>query len=74
MTGQVSPLLKEIPSLIDYIEQEIASEERKAADNKVEEENLFEPLSAAGQQAEISTDAFQCLRYKQVSLNKKNWV
>jgi len=41
VTSQVSPLSKEILSLIDHIEQEIASEERKAADNKIEEENLF---------------------------------
>jgi len=71
MTSQVSPLSKEMLSLIDHIEQEVASEERKVGDNKIEEENLFEPLAAAEQQAEISTDAFQCLRCKQVRLNKK---
>jgi len=43
--------------------QDMASEERKAADNKIKEENLFKSLSAAEQQAE--TDAFQCSRCKQ---------
>jgi len=42
----------------------MASEERKAADQKIKEENLFKSLSAAGKQAE--TDAFQCARCKQV--------
>lgn len=41
----------------------MASEERKAADNKIKEENLFKSLSAEEQQAE--TDAFQCSRCKQ---------
>ena len=44
--------------------QEMASEERKAADAKIEEGNLFLSLGAAEQQAE--TDAFQCGRCKQV--------
>lgn len=39
------------------------SEERKAADKKIEEENFFKSLSAAEKQAE--TDAFQCSRCKQ---------
>jgi len=43
--------------------QEMASEERKAADNKIKEENLFNSLGAAEQQAE--TDAFKCGRCKQ---------
>ncbi|PPR05519.1 hypothetical protein CVT26_009003 [Gymnopilus dilepis] len=43
--------------------QEMASEERKAADKKIQEENLFKSLSAAEKQAE--TDAFQCSRCKQ---------
>ncbi|KXN91541.1 Transcription elongation factor S-II [Leucoagaricus sp. SymC.cos] len=42
---------------------EMASEERKAADIKIKEQNLFKSLSAAEQQAE--TDAFQCSRCKQ---------
>lgn len=42
----------------------MASEERKAADAKIEEDNLFLSLGAAEQQAE--TDAFQCGRCKQV--------
>jgi hypothetical protein len=44
----------------------MASEERKAADKKIEEENFFLSLGAAEQQAE--TDAFQCGRCKQVRL------
>lgn len=42
---------------------EMASEERKAADSRIKEENLFKSFSAAEQQAE--TDAFQCSRCKQ---------
>ncbi|KAF4622269.1 hypothetical protein D9613_009228 [Agrocybe pediades] len=42
---------------------EMASEERRAADQKIKEENLFKSLSAAEKQAE--TDAFQCSRCKQ---------
>ncbi|KAF8261614.1 transcription elongation factor [Lactarius quietus] len=43
--------------------QEMASEERKAADAKIEEDNLFLSLGAGDKQAE--TDAFQCGRCKQ---------
>ncbi|KAF8659275.1 hypothetical protein AX16_001850 [Volvariella volvacea WC 439] len=43
--------------------QDMASEERKAADNKIKEENFFNSLGAGEQQAE--TDAFQCGRCKQ---------
>lgn len=43
--------------------EQMASEERKAADSKIKEENLFKSLAAAEQQAE--TDAFQCSRCKQ---------
>ncbi|KAL4254159.1 Transcription elongation factor [Abortiporus biennis] len=43
--------------------QEMASEERKAADNKIRQENLFKSLGAEEVQAE--TDAFQCGRCKQ---------
>ena len=43
--------------------QDMASEERKAADKKIQEENFFKSLSAAEKQAE--TDAFQCSRCKQ---------
>ncbi|KAI0029011.1 transcription elongation factor [Vararia minispora EC-137] len=42
---------------------DMASEERKAMDKKIEEENFFKTLGAAEQQAE--TDAFQCGRCKQ---------
>jgi len=43
--------------------QEMASEERKAADQKIEAQNLHNSLAAGEQQAE--TDAFQCSRCKQ---------
>jgi hypothetical protein len=46
--------------------QEMASEERKAADSKIVEENFHNSLGAEEQQAE--TDAFQCGRCKQVCL------
>ena len=42
----------------------MASEERKAANAKIEEDNLFKTLGAGEQEAE--TDAFQCGRCKQV--------
>ena len=41
----------------------MASEERKAADKAIQEENLFKALGAEEQQAE--TDAFQCMKCKQ---------
>ena len=44
--------------------QEMASGERQAANRKIVEDNLFNSLGAAEQQAE--TDAFQCGRCKQV--------
>lgn len=43
--------------------QEMASEERKAADSKIKDQNLFNSLGAEEVQAE--TDAFQCGRCKQ---------
>ncbi|EIM84851.1 transcription elongation factor [Stereum hirsutum FP-91666 SS1] len=43
--------------------QDMASEERKNADKKIKEENMFKALGAEEQQAE--TDAFQCGRCKQ---------
>jgi transcription elongation factor S-II len=43
--------------------EDMASEERKAADNKIKEANFFNSLAAQEQQAE--TDAFQCGRCKQ---------
>ena len=42
----------------------MASEERRAADKRIREENLFKTLGAEEVQAE--TDAFQCGRCKQV--------
>jgi len=44
--------------------QDMASEERKAADNKIVQENFHASLGAEEQQAE--TEAFQCGRCKQV--------
>lgn len=44
--------------------QEMASNERKAEDAKIQEQNMHNALGAAEQQAE--TDAFQCGRCKQV--------
>jgi hypothetical protein len=44
--------------------QEMASQERKAADQKIKQENFHKSLGAEEQQAE--TDAFQCGRCKQV--------
>jgi hypothetical protein len=44
----------------------MASEERKAADQKIKEENFHKSLAAEERQAE--TDAFQCSRCKQVRL------
>ncbi|KAF8628773.1 hypothetical protein AX15_003729 [Amanita polypyramis BW_CC] len=43
--------------------EDLASEERKAADTKIKESNFFNSLAAEEQQAE--TDAFQCSRCKQ---------
>ena len=43
--------------------QEMASEDRKNADRRIQEENFHNSLAAAEQQAE--TDAFQCSRCKQ---------
>jgi len=43
--------------------EEMASEERKAANSKIKEENLFASFGAAEREAE--TDAFQCGRCKQ---------
>ncbi|EIW74165.1 transcription elongation factor [Coniophora puteana RWD-64-598 SS2] len=42
---------------------EMASEERRAADKRLQEENFFKSLAAAEQEAE--TDGFQCGRCKQ---------
>lgn len=44
----------------------MASEERKAADNKIKEQNFQKSLGAGEQAAE--TDAFQCGRCKQVCI------
>jgi len=52
-----------VERLCQMSSQDMASEERKAADRKIMEENLFNSLGAAEQQAE--TDAFQCGRCKQ---------
>jgi transcription elongation factor S-II len=68
MTSQVGSFSTEILILPLHIGQEMASEERKAADKKIEEENFFKSLSAAEKQAE--TDAFQCSRCKQVRIKE----
>jgi transcription elongation factor S-II len=47
----------------DMTSEEMASEERRAADDKIKQENLHNSLGAEQQQAE--TDAFQCGRCKQ---------
>lgn len=47
----------------------MASEERKAADSKIKEQNFQSSLGAGEQQAE--TDAFQCGRCKQVCSSGK---
>ncbi len=52
--------------------QEMASEERKAADAKIVEENLFKTLGAGEQEAE--TDAFQCGRCKQVRFSPDSFL
>ncbi|EKM76347.1 hypothetical protein AGABI1DRAFT_45124 [Agaricus bisporus var. burnettii JB137-S8] len=52
-----------VEKLAKMTSEDMASEERKAADRKIKEENLFKSLSAAEQAAE--TDAFQCGRCKQ---------
>jgi transcription elongation factor S-II len=49
--------------MMHFDQQEMASEERRAADNKIKQDNFFHSLGAAEQQAE--TDAFQCGRCKQ---------
>lgn len=41
------------------------TEERRAADQKIKEENLFKSLGAGQQEAE--TEGFQCGRCKQAS-------
>ncbi|KAI0247005.1 transcription elongation factor [Lactifluus subvellereus] len=56
-------MTSQLDTLGRRISQEMASEERKAADAKIEEDNLFLSLGAGEQQAE--TDAFQCGRCKQ---------
>lgn len=43
----------------------MASEERRAADNKIMEDNLFKALGPEEEQAE--TEAFQCGRCKEVN-------
>ena len=71
MTSQVCRFVVAMRSLFPYrtimtLSQEMASEERKAADNQIKEENLFNSLGAGEVQAE--TDAFQCGRCKQVRI------
>ena len=58
--------------LADSAFQEMASEERRAADKRIREENLFKTLGAEEVQAE--TDAFQCGRCKQVCSHSSDLV
>ncbi|KAG6902705.1 hypothetical protein C0995_012845 [Termitomyces sp. Mi166 len=58
VSGQLS-----VEKLSTMSSQDMASEERKAADQKIKEENFHKSLAAGEQQAE--TDAFQCSRCKQ---------
>ena len=48
----------------------MASEERKAADKEIQEQNFQKSLGAGEQQAE--TDAFECGRCKQVRILNHN--
>jgi len=58
VSGDVSPT-----KFANMTSEEMASGERQAANRKIAEDNLFNSLGAAEQQAE--TDAFQCGRCKQ---------
>ncbi|KAL1755587.1 transcription factor S-II, central domain-containing protein [Schizophyllum commune] len=58
LKGELEPARLATMSVAD-----MASEERKAADNKIREQTIHESLGAAEQEAE--TDAFQCGRCKQ---------
>jgi hypothetical protein len=51
--------------------QEMSSEERRAADQKIKEENFFKSLGAGEQEAE--TEGFQCSRCKQVRFFRRIW-
>jgi len=46
------------------VSKEMSSEDRRAADQKIKEENFFKSLGAGEQEAE--TEGFQCGRCKQV--------
>lgn len=52
--------------------QEMASEERKRADELIAQQNLFNTLGAGEQEAE--TDAFQCGRCKQVRFSPYSFL
>jgi len=52
-----------VDRLCSMTSQEMASEERKAADKKIKEESIFNSLSAG--EVEAETDAFQCGKCKQ---------
>jgi len=58
VSGDISPT-----KFANMTSEEMASGERQAANRKIVEENLFNSMGAAEQQAE--TDAFQCGRCKQ---------
>jgi len=52
-----------IDRLCSMTSQDMASEERKAADKKIKEDNIFNSLAAG--EVEAETDAFQCGKCKQ---------
>jgi len=58
VSGDISPI-----KFANMTSEEMASGERQAANRRIVEDNLFNSLGAAEQQAE--TDAFQCGRCKQ---------
>ncbi|TFK24488.1 transcription elongation factor [Coprinopsis marcescibilis] len=58
VSGEISP-----EKFSTMSSEEMASEEQKAALNKIKEENLFKSLAA--QEAEAETEAFQCSKCKQ---------
>ncbi|KAI6141651.1 transcription elongation factor [Pisolithus tinctorius] len=58
VSGEVSP-----EKFSKMTSEEMMSEERRAADQKIKEENLFKSLGAGAQEAE--TEGFQCGRCKQ---------
>lgn len=65
MTSEVACLAALRVTQTHAAAQEMMTEERRAADRKIKEENLFKSLGAGEQEAE--TEGFQCSRCKQAS-------